>query len=212
MEDRKELAVTPEEAPAFVDRIESAATQLSRRYQLDINRVGLIGFSRAGYMTYYAITHPKSLAIAAAVEADGWTGSFDNYTLSAATENDPGHTEEADQQIGGSFWTNKELWLKEAPGFNVDRIRTPVLFTGNGPGAVATMYQLIGSLRMNNAPFEALFFNKGKHQLQRPIERRASMQATVDWMAFWLSDQAVTNGDDPTRAERWSALKQLVRK
>jgi hypothetical protein len=51
-------------------------------------------------------------------------------------------------------------------------------------------------------------FPHGSHQLQRPRERQASMQLSVDWMNFWLQGK---EDPSPAKVEQyayWRTLKK----
>ncbi len=61
---------TPSEGKVIVDFIESAVRHLDEAGIVDPSRVGIAGWSRAGYYTHYAIIHSQ-LKLAAAVSVDG---------------------------------------------------------------------------------------------------------------------------------------------
>jgi hypothetical protein len=54
-----------------------------------------------------------------------------------------------------------------------------------------------------------LYLPDGQHILQKPLERLASQQGTVDWFRFWLEGE---EDPDPAKAEqyrRWRELRAL---
>src|SRR5262249_15472215 len=67
------------EGPEFVARVESAIVALAEKRHIDSLRVGLVGHSRTGFQTYYAITHPGENNLAAAVVVDSFTGDYPSY-------------------------------------------------------------------------------------------------------------------------------------
>lgn len=192
---------TPREGPEFVDRVDSAADALAARGVIDRARVGLIGFSRGGYETYYAITHPGKTPLAAAVDDDGFPGTYSYYLTSQA---DGAGGEEFQRLYGGSFWQKKANWLELENSFNVDRVETPALFTVHNDQSVTFAIETIGAFSLNHRPLEYLAFPEGSHQLAMPLERLASYEASVDWMSFWLQNKAPADAD---RATRWAAMK-----
>lgn len=209
--DHPEVAETPEEGAYFVQRIDAAVSALVNERVVDPQRVGLVGFSRAGYMTYYAITHPGKTKLTAAISADGVTMSYSEYVFGRIKQDDWATViPRIERQNGGAFWQSKGDWLVNSPGFNVDRVQTPILFTVSGKLNQVTAMETIGAFRLNQRPIDVIFLPRGEHQLQTPKERQASLQATVDWMTFWLRD-----GDDASltdeRRLRWSALRELQR-
>lgn len=199
---------TIEEGKAFVARIDSAVAALAARGLVDERKVGLVGFSRAGFLTYYAITHMQETELAAAVVADGWSASYGEYVIDAAISHPGGGGNiEYDEYYGGGFWANKSSWVEHAPGFNIDKIRTPVLFTTGGTFNNILMLETLGGLRITRRPYEYLSFPTGNHQLQLPRERAASMESTVDWMSFWLQDKERLGADKLDQYERWRSIK-----
>jgi dipeptidyl aminopeptidase/acylaminoacyl peptidase len=205
---RSSVSGTIREGQAFVTRIDAAVEHLVARGLIDPRRIGLVGFSRSGLMTYYALTHPGRTKLAAAVIADGWSASYGEYVIDAATS-PPGSSShaEADEYYGGSFWQNKQAWLEYAPGFNVDRIRTPVLFTTTGRFNTILTLETLGAMRLTRRPYEYLVFPEGSHQLQTPRERQASLQATADWMCFWLQDKENEAAQKGDRFDRWRTIR-----
>lgn len=206
--DRPEVSGTPLEGKAFVDRIDSAIEALSGKYHLDPTRVGLVGFSRGAFLTFYAVTHPGRIRLAAAVIADGFTGGFGEYvTTKALRERDTIVTQTLQGVNGGAFWSRKEAWLEHAPSFNIDRVQTPSLFAFNNKQSLWQALEIVGAFRLNNRPLELICFPEGEHQLQRPRERFASMDATVDWMSFWLLGEQHSGSGKADRYERWQGMR-----
>ena len=110
---------------------------------------------------------------------------------------------------GGTFWAAKKDWLERAPGFNLDRVEMPFLITASGPSAFISANEMYTGLQMLNKPVELIMFPEGAHQLMLPRERLASMDATVDWMTFWLRGR---QDPDPAKAAqyaRWAKLREL---
>jgi dienelactone hydrolase len=207
--DAPETTSTPREGSLLVERVDDVVSYLAARSFINANKVGLVGFSRAGFISHYATTHPGRTRISAAVIGDSYTGSYDTYVFDRATspasytqpfiENQMGG-------VGGTFWENKDAWLREAPLFNVDRSRTPTLFTMHGSDQPLQTIEQIAAYRANHVPNDFIFFPDGYHQLQRPLERLASLTATVDWMKFWLSDVNPTSNAD--ESQRWQRMRQ----
>lgn len=205
--DRSELNRTPQEGPAFVDRVDAAVEALSKQGLADPARVGLVGFSRGGYMVYYAIAHPRRVKFAAAVVADGFRGDYVDYLRMAVAIPERAATDFEEQYGMGTFWENRAAWLDQVVEFNLDRVTTPLLYSFNTKQLVLDAYALVGAFRLNRKPLEIINFPEGEHPLVRPLERLASMTATVDWMAFWLMGK---EDHDPAKAAkyaRWRAMR-----
>jgi hypothetical protein len=131
---------------------------------------------------------------------DSYTGSYSLYAASNAFGSVGSYNYE-----GESFWNRKATWLEHETSFNVDRVRTPALFTMHHENALPFALDTLGAFGANDRPIEFLMYPKGRHGLDRPRERLASQQAAVDWMSFWLLGQAPA---DPERATRWAILKR----
>jgi len=206
----EEGARTAREGPVFVERIDAAVRYLADEGLVDPTRVGLIGFSAAGYLTYFAITHPGRTRLAAAIDADGWQGSYFEYVVAAVAG--PGiaaHLPHYEVMAGGaSFWKNKLSWLENVPGFNVEQVRTPTMLTVTGRMNRALYAEFLAAFRLNGLPLEWLHFPDALHQLQRPRERLAAMEATVDWMNFWLRRVEHPGAEKRQQYARWRGMRE----
>lgn len=196
-----------QELQIFMENLDAAVASLAERGVIDPNRVGLVGFSRSGYLTYYAVTHPGRTKLAAAITADCFTGSYADLTTAAAFADDSDGAAASVRGIvekyKGNFWQNKAGWLDKAPMFNVERVTTPMLFSTAGIGDFSDMLETIGAWRLNRRPFEYLMFPDAGHQVFMPRERYELMRATVEWMDFWLQG---TPPEDAARRARWSKM------
>jgi dipeptidyl aminopeptidase/acylaminoacyl peptidase len=154
---------------------------------------------------YYAITHPKLLHLAAAVVADSWTAGYSRYLIDAS-EQSLAALADYETATGGSFWERKAEWLENETTFNVDRVRTPVLFTMHGSDIHRDSLSLaeIGAFRRNKKPIEYIYIPDGNHYLIRPRQYLAEMEVVVEWMSFWLQNR---NPTDPELAARWKVLR-----
>lgn len=201
---------TEAEGPNVVARLDAAVAALSRQGLIDASRVGLVGFSHAGYWTFYAITHPGEVHLAAAVCADSFTGSYTPYLeLNIPAES----VDQAYGVNGGAFWKNKAAWLKNETTFNVDHVVTPALFTTHGQKTVTSgEMSTIGAFALNGRPLQFAFFPSGAHQLVRPGERLASMGLVVDWLRFWLQgvETSVRGADASPQYEDWRAMRKKL--
>lgn len=203
-------AIHPDdEGEILLHRIEAAVAELNQLGIVDIRRVGLTGFSRAGYQTFYSITHPRKLRIAAAVVDDSFTGSYGEYLIYAASHEPPDYFESFDILYGGTFWEQKPSWLERETTFNVDRVQGATLFTDRGKGLYSQLtLQTVGAFRMARKPIEFIYMPAAAHAVQRPRERQVLMDAVVDWMSFWLQgyeDPTDTKKEMYTRWRSWRA-------
>lgn len=218
----------PEDVSANVRLIDGFVDVLAKMGVVDRMRVGLVGFSRNGFYSLYAITHPGTTKFAAAVVGDSWMSSFGLYVQTASSAKPPRKVggrlvldstrhslrKNWDELMGGNgqrFWANKEAWMDQAIDFNIDKVTAPLLYTSIGMGAVSYTINsnLLGTFGLTDKPVEILNFGSGAHPLQRPKERYESISATIEWMQFWLTD---VEPSDPVRRDRWGQMKlQLIK-
>src|SRR5208337_4609501 len=109
---------TPEEGPREMAAYEGAIDELDQREIIDRNRVGIIGFSRTAFRVGYTLTHSK-YHFAAATLADGFEGGYVNYVLFQGVDS-------VGVNGGLPSGPSLELWLKNSPGFNLDKVSAPV--------------------------------------------------------------------------------------
>jgi dipeptidyl aminopeptidase/acylaminoacyl peptidase len=198
-----------DEGAYFVRRLDSAIDALADRGLIDRNRVGLTGFSRSGYLAYYAITHPGRNPLAAVMASDFFSGGFPAYLSDAAETGTPNEYDVINGQSveAGRFWQNPNGWLENDPTFNIHRVQTPALFTWNGNAYSEKSRQIIGAFLLNRRPLEALYFPRGMHTLLWPRERVAAIEATVDWMAFWILGEEDSRPEKEEQYLRWRRLR-----
>jgi dipeptidyl aminopeptidase/acylaminoacyl peptidase len=194
--------VTPEEGPCEVAMLESAANQLVSDGSVDRERIGIIGFSRTCFYVMDTLT-TGSLKLRAASVTDGVMETYLQYMMY-------GPDVETKSIIGAMpFGEGLQQWLKRSPGFNLDRITTPLLVVGGGRFGLLHMWEPYAGLRYLQKPVDLMMLNTDEHVLTNPAVRMASQGGSVDWFRFWLQDY---EDPDPAKAEqyaRWRKLRQL---
>lgn len=207
---------TEKEGPTFVARIDAAVAQLAREGIVDPMRVGITGFSHAGYEVLYAITHPGQVHLAAAVGADFFAGTYSNYLTEApfVSQSSLGAYE---MGPGGSFWDKRLEWSQYDSTFNANRVVTPFMLTYHGFSRfqrVAIRWDpdallgIVGAFMRNDKPVEYLYMAHSQHELSRPLERLAATGAMLDWMAFWLQGYEDPSPSKATQYLRWRPMRQ----
>ena len=196
-------ANSPDEAPRQMAAYEGAIDSLNARGLIDRSRVGVIGFSRTVFYVEYTLTHSRYPFHAASL-ADGFDGGYLNYLL----------WPDASYPLvngGAPFGPSFASWVKNSPGFNLDRITAPVHLEYYGPGAVLGGWQWFSGLSLLGKPVEFIWLPHGTHLLVRPSDRLASQERNVDWFRFWLKDE---RDPDPAKAalyKGWDDLRSLLR-
>jgi dipeptidyl aminopeptidase/acylaminoacyl peptidase len=199
---------TSKEAPRVMAACESAIDYLDRRGLIDLNRVGITGFSRTYWYVTYTLTHSKHHFAAAAV-ADGLDYGYLQYILFSNYAEGIGSSFE--QVYGGPpYGKSMSRWLKQSPPFLMDRIETPLRIQANeGPLSVLGNWHWYSGLSRLGKPVEMIYIPEGTHVLEKPWDRMTSQQGNVDWFCFWLKGE---EDHDPAKVEqykRWRELRKL---
>ncbi len=197
---------TPKEIERYVSAYEGAIDYLDEKGLIDRHRVGIIGFSRTCLYVKYALTH-STYRFAAASVTDGIDGGYFQYIAFNASVNLPREFEGFNG--GPPFGQGLGSWKERSPGFNVDKIRTPLRIMAENTSVILFEWEWFATLRRLGKPVEMVITQDGSHELQRPWERMISLQGNVDWFRFWLKGE---EDPDPAKAEqyaRWRELRKL---
>ncbi len=202
--------MTSDEAPRAMEDLEAAIDHLDSLGLIDRAQVGLIGFSRTCYHVLYALTHSR-YRIAAAAITDGVDFSYLQYLVLRDAQSGAGRTLDEYTPVNGGppFGNNLEVWRERAPGFNLDRITTPLRLEAIGPGSLLLEWEPYAGLLLQHKPAELFFIPEGEHLLVKPWERLASSGGNADWFRFWLKGE---QDADPAKVEqyaRWRELRKL---
>jgi dipeptidyl aminopeptidase/acylaminoacyl peptidase len=182
----------------------SAIERLTADGLIDPKRVGIVGFSRTCWYVESALIDEPSLFVAASI-IDGVDHSYMQAMLF-----DPDHTSEGQEIYKAKpFGDGLTEWTKLAPGFHLDRVRAAVLITAITPSSVLQEWETYSSLYQQHKPVDLYYIPEGQHILQKPLERLATQQGTVDWFRFWLQGYERPSPKDADQYERWQHLKGL---
>jgi dipeptidyl aminopeptidase/acylaminoacyl peptidase len=194
------------EAGTFVNGVEGAIDYLFEAGLVDRERVGLIGFSRTGWHVEYFLTHSK-YRIAAATAADNIDQSYVQYL-----SNSSAGAAETEEFYGGNFWNHRERWLSEAPGFNLDKIRTPLRLEIESDSVYfqLSQWEMFVGLRKLKKPVDLIYLPGAPHLLVRPWHRLTSQGGNVDWFCFWLKSEEDPDPIKRSQYERWRRLRALA--
>jgi len=201
---------TPDEGPRATASYEGAIDYLDGRQLIDRKRVGIVGFSRTCYHVTFALTHSK-YQFAAAVIADGIdAGYFQHLVFSNAI---PDVATDSDALNGAApFGEGLGDWIRRAPPFLADTVRTPLLIQAIGPASLLGEWEWFARLTRINRSVDLIYIPHGTHLLEKPWERMLSEQSSVDWFCFWLQRE---EDSDPARTEqykRWRELREMQSK
>jgi dipeptidyl aminopeptidase/acylaminoacyl peptidase len=199
----KSLGATLEQAykKSGVLAYERAIDYLNSRGMIDRNKVGISGFSRTVCFVAYALTHFDH-EFAAAALTDGIDCGYFQYLAF------PNVAWDFDALNGGvsPFGSGLDEWLKEAPSFNFDKVRTPVRLVALNSESVLEMWEWYSALTLQKKPVDFIEIPDAPHLLQRPWDRRIAQQGLVDWFCFWLKGE---KDPDPAKADQYARWREL---
>jgi dipeptidyl aminopeptidase/acylaminoacyl peptidase len=197
--------VTDQDAQIHLEGYASAIERLSQEGLVDRTRVGVVGFSLTCWYVVNALIKQPNLFRAATI-ADGLDNSYMQYMLFAVES----YTLQRQMdQIRGAppIGPALERWVAEAPGFNLDRVQTPVRIEAMGPSSVLQEWELYSSLRLQEKPVDLIYFPMGQHIHQVPLERLESQQGDIDWFRFWLKNEEDLDPGKRPQYQRWEAMR-----
>lgn len=196
----------PDEALCAMTGYEAGARQLIADGIADPDRIGIVGFSRTCFYAMEMLTK-GSLSIAAASITDGLMLTYTQYILTEGLL-DNGVASGSDAVIGAQpFGSGLQQWLARSPGFNLHKIKTPLLVVGEGAESVMQMWEPYAGLRYLGKPVDLIMLNTQEHILTNPQVKLASQGGTVDWFRFWLKGEEDRSPEKAEQYRRWLALR-----
>jgi dipeptidyl aminopeptidase/acylaminoacyl peptidase len=186
---------------------EGSIDYLDARDLIDRNRVGIIGFSRTGMTVEYTLTHSKH-HFAAASLADITDAGYFRYV---ALLNAPAFATDSEGLNGGTipFGEGMGSWLKESPGFNLDKVTTPVWLEANSRTSLFFEWEWFAGLTRLGKAVELLYMPHADHVVVKPCDRLSSQQRNVDWFRFWLKGEEDSDPAKTQQYQRWHGLRKL---
>lgn len=195
--------LTPDEGPCAASGYEAAANQLVSEGLVDPQRIGIIGFSRTCFYVMETLT-TGSIHLKAALITDGVMEDYFQYMLRPELL-----AKESNSMIGEPpFGKGLQQWLKRSPGFNLDKVTTPLLIVAEGSDSLLTMWEPYAGLHYLHKPVDLMILITDEHILTNPAVRLASQGSSVDWFRFWLQDY---QDPAPAKAKQFTRWRELLR-
>jgi hypothetical protein len=183
----------------------SAIESLVKMGLIDRSRVGVVGFSWTCWYVISTLIKDPTL-FAAATIADGLDNSYMQYILFCVGSYP---LQRQIERIRGTspFGEGLKRWVEDAPGFHLDQVRTPLRIEAIGPSSVLQEWEIYSSLRLQSKPVDLIYFPRGTHIHQKPLERLESQQGNIDWLRFWLQDYEDPDPSKRRQYERWEGIR-----
>ena len=167
------------------DIIEGTKAFIKEHPYVNAEKVGCMGASYGGFMTQYLQT--RTDIFAAAISHAGisniasyWGGGYWGYTYGQIA------------QYGSYPWNNPDLYTKQSPLFNADKIKTPLLLLhGTVDTNVPTneSQQMFTALRILGKPVSYIQIDGENHVIVALNKRLKWQEAIFAWFAYWLKDE-----------------------
>lgn len=106
------------------------------------------------------------------------------------------------------FGEGLKLWLKNSPGFNLDKVETPMRLVALGDHSVLQFWEWYIGLSLQKKNVDLVLIPDASHLYGKAAECLLKQQGLVDWFAFWLKGE---EDPAPAKAEqyaRWQKLRQ----
>ncbi len=119
---------TGEIGQGAVNSIIAAAKFISKYPWVDVKHIGIQGHSFGGYETNYAVTQTNLFA--AACSNSGLSDLVSEYGTALRGGNQS-FFEVGQMRMGASLWERPDLYIKNSPIFQADKVTTPILIIAN---------------------------------------------------------------------------------
>lgn len=167
------------------DIIEGTRKFIEEHPYINTKKIGCIGASYGGFMTMYLQTRTDMFT--AAVSHAGississyWGEGYWGFTYSSAAS-------------AHSYpWNNWDMYVKQSPLFNADKVKTPILLlhgtadTNVPPGESIQFYT---ALKILGKPVELIEVKGENHVIANYKHRLEWMNSVLAWFDHWLKDE-----------------------
>lgn len=183
-----------------VHSFEDAVKEMAAEGFVDLERVGIAGYSRGSQMVNVAIT--QSTLFRAASSGDGGYLEPAGYATAGSSY---------DPVYGGSpLSTAIESYRRFAPSLNANKVCAAVL--QQVASASPTQIELFEALRAAKAPTQISYYpgataaSDEAHVFYLPSNRILAMRENIAWFDFWLLGKRDADAPFSKQAEGWDLL------
>lgn len=157
----------------------SAARYLSKMKWVDSTKMAIQGQSWGGYQVAWLITRTNMFAAAGAgAPVANMTSAYGGIRWGTGISRQFQY-EKTQSRIGATLWQRPDLYIKNSPLFQADKVKTPLLMTHNDKDDAVPWYQGIEfftALKRLNKPVWLLQYNDELHNLS---ERRNAKDLSI---------------------------------
>lgn len=163
------------------DDINSGIDELIRRGLADPGRLGFMGWSYGGHMTYYAVTHSNRFKAASA-----GAGATNMISMYAQTDL-PGFYSKT--YFGFPPWENFDFYIEHSSFYRVKDAKTPILIQYGERDARVPLPQgleFYRAMKELGVPCQLVIYPGQGHGITEPRYQKNLMQRNLDWFERWL--------------------------
>jgi dipeptidyl aminopeptidase/acylaminoacyl peptidase len=175
-----------------VQCVESAVKNVIGKGIVDSSKIGIMGHSFGSYQANFLITN--SGMFAAAVSGAGVSDNLRAYfTVNSEFNNaEIWRFENQQYRMKGSFYEDKESYLRNSPVFNADKVKTPILiWTGKNDNNVkpeqSTAF-FLALRRLNKKSIMLQYPNEG-HTLLSLTAQEDLNRKVMEWFDYYLKGE-----------------------
>ncbi len=181
---------------------EDAVREMGNEGLVDLDRIGIAGFSRGSQMVNVALTHSKMFRA-----ASGGDGSFlDPYSY-------PNPMLGYNAIFGGSpFGEHIDQYRSFSPSLNAEKVCAPLLQQMASPmGGALNLYT---ALRQHSVPAQITYYpgessaSDETHVFHIPSNRLLAMRENLAWFDYWLLGRRDVGAPFPGRLALWDQMAQ----
>ncbi|MCJ7935968.1 MAG: RagB/SusD family nutrient uptake outer membrane protein [Chryseobacterium sp.] len=176
-----------------LDCVNKALDAVSSRQNINMKKVGLIGHSHGGYETNFIAAHSNHFAtyISGAGNSDIVRSYFSyNYNFHGPFY---WQYENGQYEMRVPFSENKELYFKNSPIYNVEKVNAPILlWAGRKDENIAwdQVLEFYIGLKRNNKQVIALFYpNRGHDPGKYTAEGEDLSKRVSEWFDYFLKEK-----------------------
>jgi dipeptidyl aminopeptidase/acylaminoacyl peptidase len=169
----------------------AAAQYLSRFKWVDTTKMGLQGHSWGGYQVAYLVTRTRLFAAAeAGAPVANMTSAYGGIRWESGISRQFQY-EHSQSRLGASLWEKPELYIKNSPLFNADKVTTPLLMMANDADGAVPWYQGIeyfSALRRLGKKVWMMEYNGEGHGLTERRDRKDWSMRLSQFFDHYLKD------------------------